>query len=640
VPKCIVVAGAGIINQPVRRSMHELALAAAARLPAMLFCCGMAGAQAPLSLSQCGSAPEPAFCSAVRGVRAEGWPAQSRSEVMTQHGMVVTSQPLAAQAGLQVLKSGGNAIDAAVATAGVLGVVEPMMVGVGGDMFAVIYIARERKVYVLNASGTAPTGATADHLNKLGYHWNPRNWGPTSGMPAHGILAVTVPGAVWGWEAVLKRFGKMSFRQVLEPAAGYAQSGFPVSERIASDWHLPNALPLEGCCTQPDSDSIKTWYPNGQPPTPGQVFRNADLARTYRLLQAHGAQAFYRGEIARAIVAKSAALGGTMTLEDLANYHGKWVEPARTSYHGYDIIELPPPAQAWAANEMLNILQACMPQWAPGATLASLGPSNASYWHLLVEAKKLAYADLYRYNGDPDFVAVPLQELLSEAHAASLCGKVDPQHASTPGPVADAGLPGDTIVLSTADSEGNMVSWVNSNYDAFGSGVTVPGYGFVLHNRGGLFTLDPRSPNSIEPHKRPFNTLAAGFVMRDAQPVMTVTLMGGDMQAQGHAQLLVDILDLGANVQAAADMARFRHSQIPNTLSLETSLYETVGARLAAMGHSVSPVSGAVVGGVQVIMFVPQAGFDTTDAPGARLRVNGFYRAGADFRKDGQAVGW
>jgi gamma-glutamyltranspeptidase / glutathione hydrolase len=622
--------------------MRKSGWVAVVPLVALIFGSGAVRAQEPLAFSQCDSVPAPAFCSAVRGVRAEGWPAQSRSEVMAQHAIVVASQPLAAQAGLQMLKSGGNAIDAAVATASVLGVVEPMMVGVGGDMFTLIYIAKERKLYVLNASGTAPTGATVDHFGKLGYHWNPQNWGPTSGMPAHGILPVTVPGAVWGWEAVLKRFGKLSFRQVLEPAVEYAQNGFPVSERIASDWRLPNALPLEACCTQPDPDSIRNWYPNGQPPKPGQIFRNVDLAKTYRLLQAHGAEAFYRGEIAKAIVAKSTALGGTMTLEDLANYRGEWVQPARTRYHGYDIVELPPPTQSWATNEMLNILQACVPKWAPGETLASLGPANAKYWHLLVEAKKLAYADLYRYNGDPDFVSVPLDKLLSESYAASLCGKVDPQHAATPGPVGNAGLPGDTIVLSTADSEGNMVSWVNSNYDAFGSGVTVPGYGFVLHNRGGLFTLDPKSPNIIEPHKRPFNTLAAGFVMRDTQPVMTVTLMGGDMQAQGHAQLLVDILDLGANVQAAADMARFRHSQIPNTLSLEASLFESVGAKLAAMGHTVNSVSGAPVGGVQVIMFVPDGGSaGTGDGHGAGApRVGGYYRAGSDFRKDGEAVGW
>jgi gamma-glutamyltranspeptidase/glutathione hydrolase len=603
--------------------MKKYNMVAAAQLLVIFFGGGNAPAQTPPERTFCGPAPQPAFCSAVRGARAEGWPAQSRSEVMAQHGMVVTSQPLAAQAGLQVLMRGGNAIDAAVATAAVLNLMEPMMVGVGGDLFAVIYIAKEKKIYVLNASGTAPTGATLARFNSLGYHWNPKNWGPTSGMPLNGILPVTVPGAVWGWQAALKRFGKLTFKEVLEPAAQYAEQGFAVSERIAHDWRLPNALPLKKCCTEPDPDSIKTWYVNGQPPQAGQIFKNADLARTFRLLQAKGGEGFYQGEIAEAIVAKSRALGGTMTLEDLASYHGEWVEPAHTEYHGFDILELPPPSQAWATNEILNILQACLPQWAPGATLASLGPTNPEYWHLLVEAKKLAYADLYRYNADPHFASVPLAKLLSEPYAASLCSRVNPQHASTPGAAANFPLPGDTIVLSVADSEGNMVSWVNSNYAEFGSGITVPGYGFVLHNRGTLFTLNPQSPNVIEPHKRPFNTLSTGFVMRNGEPLMTVTLMGGDMQAQGHAQMLVDILDLGANVQAAADMARFRHTQVSNVLSLETPLYDLVGSQLAAMGHTVESVSGEEVGGVQIIM-----------------RGNGYYRAGSDFRKDGEAVGW
>jgi gamma-glutamyltranspeptidase/glutathione hydrolase len=620
-------------SNPVHKATSRVA--AAVTLAVIL-----AGASAAATAdASCESAPPAAYCSAPRGVRAEGWPAQSRSEVMAQHGMVVTSQPLAAQAGLEILKQGGNAIDAAVATAAVLGIVEPMMVGVASDLFTVIYIAKEDKIYVLNASGTAPSGATLERLNQLGYHWDSRNWGPMSGMPTYGILPVTVPGAVWGWQAVLDRFGKLKFKDVLEPAAQYAEHGFPISERIASDWRLPNALPLKGCCTRPDPDSVKTWYVGGRPPKVGQMFRNVDLARTLRLLEAGGADAFYRGEIARAIVAKSKALGGTMTLQDLAEYHGDWVEPARSTYHGYDVIELPPPSQAWAANEILGILQACVPGWVPGETLASLGPANPEYWHLFVEAKKLAFADLYRYNADPRFVSVPLERLLSEKHAASLCGRVDPKRASTPGPPANFDVPGDTIVLSTADGEGNMVSWVNSNFAEFGSGITVPGYGFILHDRGALFTLDPHSPNVIAPRKRPFNTLAAGFVMHDGSPFMTVTLMGGDMQAQGHAQLLVNVLDLNANVQAAADMARFRHSQVSNTLELETPLYELVGAKLAAMGHDVVSVNGANLGGVQAIMYVPNPSRPRT-APGSAQRVEGYFRSASDFRKDGQAVGW
>ncbi len=624
----------GAMARPVRIALAPLwPLLLVAASPCAL-------AQAAPAFSTCNETPKAAFCAGLRGDRAEGWAGQGRSEVMAQHGVVVTSQPLAAEAGLEILRQGGNAIDAAVATAAVLNVVEPMMVGIGGDLFAIIYIAREHKLYVMNASGQAPSGATVEHLNALGYRRDPANWGPGSGMPVFGILPVTVPGSLWGWEEVLKRFGKRSFKEVLEPAARYAEYGFPVSERIAHDWIVPNALPLIGCCKEPDPDTIKAWTIGGAPPAAGQIFRNPDLARTFRLLQAHGRDVFYKGEIARAIVAKSTALGGTMTLEDLAQYQGQWLEPACSTYHGFDIAELPPPSQAWAAAEILNILEACVPVWAPGQSLSSLGPTSAKYWHLLVEAKKLAYADLYAFNADPDFVRVPVDRLLAKSHAAALCSKVDPARASTAGPEVLQEVAGDTIVLSTADAEGNMVSWVNSNYYHFGSGITVPGYGFILHDRGALFTLDPKSPNVIAPHKRPFNTLSAGFVTRGAQPVMTVTLMGGDMQAQGHAQLLVSILDLGANLQAAADLARFRHSQVPNTLGLESSLFDAVGPSLQQMGHKVRPISGAEVGGVQIIAVVPDPSSNEPAVSDQEPHLRGFYRAGSDLRKDGAAVGW
>jgi gamma-glutamyltranspeptidase / glutathione hydrolase len=587
-------------------------------------------AQSPPVMASCDAKPAPPFCSAVRGDRASGWPSQSRSEVMAPHGMVATSQPLAAQAGLRILSQGGNAIDAAVASSAVLSVVEPMMVGVGGDLFAVIYVAKERKLYALNASGTAPSGATIARFAELGYRADAANWGPSSGMPPGGILTATVPGTVWGWDAALRRFGKLTFKDVLAPAIDYAENGFPVSERIASDWTVPAALPLRGCCSQRDPDSVTTWYINGRPPAAGQRFRNPDLAKTFRLLQARGSDVFYKGEIANAIVAKSRALGGTMTIEDLAGYKGQWAEPATSSYRGVDVFELPPPSQAWGTNEMLNILDACVPKWAPGQTLARLGPASPLYWHLLVEAKKLAYADLFRYNADPDVVSVPVARLLSRAYAASLCDKVDPKRASgTSSSIANEGA-GDTIVLSAGDSDGNMVSWVNSNFSEFGSGITVPGYGFVLHNRGQLFTLDAKSPNALAPHKRPYNTLSAGFVMKNNEPLMTVTLMGGDMQAQGHAQILVNVFDLGANLQAATDMARFRHSQVSNTLRLESPLYRLIGSQLSAMGHQVQSVSGKDVGGVQWLMFSP----DPASPAG------GFYRAASDHRKDGQAAGW
>jgi gamma-glutamyltranspeptidase/glutathione hydrolase len=599
-------------------------------------------AQSPVT--SCEATPRPAWCAAVTGDRTTGWLAQGRSEVMARNGMVTTSQPLAAQAGLDVLKRGGNAIDAAVATAAVLNVVEPMMTGVAGDLFAIIYIAKENKLYTLNSSGKAPSGQTIARMNSLGYNWNPKNWGPGSGMPGGGILTVTVPGSAWGWDEVLRRFGTITLKDALQPAIDYAETGFPISERIGADWGLPRGLPPvpadpRGCCTQVDPDSVATWYPNGRRPSAGQIFRNRDLAKTFRILQEKGRDGFYRGEIAQAIVAKSKALGGTMTLEDLASYSGEWQDAAATNYHGYDTFMLPPPAQTWATNEILNILEACVPSWAPGQTLATLGPANPKYWHLIVEAKKLAFKDLFAYNADPNFATIPMTRLMSKAHAQSLCGLADPNRASSTGQAAPVDSSGDTIVLSTADRFGNMVSWVNSNYSQFGSGLTVPGYGFILHNRGSLFTLDPKSPNAIAPHKRPFNTLSAGFVMRNNRPLMTVTLMGGDMQAQGIAQVLVNVLDLGANLQAATDMARFRHAQVANVLNLESRLFGLVGAQLKAMGHSVNSVDGGEMGGYQAIMFTPDP--NAPPAPGNGPQpIQGFYRAGSDHRKDGQAVGY
>jgi gamma-glutamyltranspeptidase/glutathione hydrolase len=606
------------------QSLCGAAAIAAALLPASAFAQG-----APL-MSACNGERKAPACEAVRGDRSDGWRAQSRAEVMAPHAMVTTSQPLAAQAGLRIMLAGGNAIDAAVASAAVLNLVEPMNTGIGGDLFALIYVAKEKKLYVLNASGMAPTGATVERFASLGYHADPANWGPGSGMPGRGILTVTVPGTVWGWAEVLQRFGKLGFKEVLQPAIDYAEGGFPVSQRIANDWRLPDALPLQGCCTAIDKDSAATWYIDGKQPVLGQTFRNPDLAKTLRLIQQRGRDGFYKGEVAQAIVAKSNALGGTMTLDDLAGYKGEWVTPAQSLYHGHQLNELPPPSQAWGANLMLNILTACVPTWAKGETLAGLGPRSPKYWHFLVEAKKLAYADLFRYNADPNFVQVPLDMLLSKAHAEALCAKVDPEHASPTGPTSTADAAGDTIVLSAADDEGNMVSWVNSNFSGFGSGITVPGYGFILHNRGALFSLDPKSPNVIAPHKRPFNTLSAGFVMDGANPLMTITLMGGDMQAQGHAQALVNIFELGANMQMATDMARFHHSQVPNRLGLESNLYALVGKELTSMGHKVDPVDGGAVGGYQSIMV----------APAPPNSSHGSYRAGSDHRKDGQAVGF
>ncbi len=541
--------------------------------------------------------------------------------------MVTSSQPLATQAGLAILRRGGNAVDAAVATAAVLGVVEPFSTGIASDMFMIVYVAKEKKLYALNASGTAPTGATPAHFAALGYTRDATNWGYGSGMPPYGILTVTVPGAIWGYDAALKRFGTMGFNDVLADAELYASEGYPVSPRIAADWIIPNALPLKGCCTTPDPATLKTWLVDGHQPAAGEVFRNPALGRALKLLRKDGAAAFYTGDIARAIVAKSDGLGGTMTRADLATYHGEWVEPVQTSYRGHDVYELPPPSQGWAALEMLNILDTCLPAWSPGVSLAKLGPRNPRYWHLLIEAKKLAYADLNAFNADPNFAKVPTERLLSKAYARTLCSRVDRNRAATPRS-GSADRSGDTVVLSTADAEGNIVAMVNSVASVWGSGLTVADYGFILHNRGVQFSLDLQSPNIIAPGKRPYNTLAAGFVTHDGAPFMSLLLMGGDMQAQGHAQALVNILDLGANVQMATDMARFRHSQIANKLTLEPELDALVGKDLAAMGHLLTPSGSGNVGGYQAIM---------VETSGDARPV---YRAGSDHRKDGQAAGW
>jgi gamma-glutamyltranspeptidase/glutathione hydrolase len=533
---------------------------------------------------------------------------------------------------------GGNAIDAAVATAATLNVTFPPNVGIAGDLFVIIYIAKENKLYQLNASGIAPSGLSLARMNSLDYSWNSANFAPGSGMPSGGILTITVPGSLWGWEEVLRRFGTMTFKEVLDPAIDYAENGFAITEEIDSRWVLPNALPLRGCCTQLDPDSVNTFYINGVAPVTGTIFTNPALAKTFRLIQRNGRNVFYKGEIARAIVAKSNALGGTMTLQDLANYKGEWVTPASTSYHGdFTVYGTTAPSQAWGIIEALNILEQCVPQWYPGQSLRTLGPANPLFWHALIETKKLAYADTYAFNADPDVVSVPVATLTSKSYAASLCSKVNPGEASATAPPSfdpvvggftGPAINGDTIYLSTADRWGNMVSWTDSNFAAFGSGITIPGYGFVLHNRGGLFTLDPNSPNVIAPHKRPYNTLSAAFVTQDGKALLATGQHGSDQQGMGNMQVLVNILDLGANLQAAGDMARFTHNQVTNTVQLESQLFNLVGSDLIKLGHKASSAGGGIAGGYQGIM--------VTDPVGS----NRLYRAGSNFREDGDSIGW
>ena len=570
--------------------------------------------------------PQPSSTiNAVAGSRAQGWLAQGRSEVLARHGVVATSDPLAAQAGLEILQKGGNAIDAAVATGAVLDVTSQNDTGIGGDLFALVYIARDKKLYALNSAGWAPT------------QWTPEFFTKTLGVktvPGSGVNSTTVPGAIAGYDALLARFGTLGFKETFERAARIAEEGWALGERRHADLlSVLNGL-------RADADSKATFLLGEEAPPLYSIIRNPRLAKALRLLQQQGKDAFYKGDIARAILAKVKANDGVMSAADLAEFRAEWAEPVSTRYHGYDVFQLPPPGQGFAALEMLNILEVCVPKL--GMNLATLGPANPMYWHLMVEAKKLAYADLLAKNADPKFATVPLEQLLSKSYAASLCERIKPDSAAST--ESAKGPEGGTIYLTTADRWGNMVSLIHSVFSTYGSRATVGPYGFVLQNRGGGFSLNPASPNVVAPRKRPFHTIMAGFVMQDGQPLMTFGNMGGSVQPESHAQHMVNLIDLGMNVQMTTDAARFTHNQTSNTLSLEQNLFTLVGAALRAKGHTVQAVNGGAVGGYQGILFtrdpaLPAPTFDRKSASSDRP-VNGVYRAGSDHRKDGQAVGW
>ena len=570
--------------------------------------------------------PQPgAGIAAVPGSRAQGWLAQGRSEVLARHGIVATSDPLASQAGLEILRNGGNAIDAAVAAAAVLDVTSQNDTGIGGDLFAIIWSAKDKKLYALNSGGWAPAGWTPDFFtNRL----------KATRVPGNGVNAATVPGAISGYDAMLKRFGSVTFKEAFERAARVAEEGWALGERRHAD--LRNSV--KGL--QADADSATTFLENGQAPALYSIIRNPGLAKALRLIQTQGRDAFYKGDIAKAIVAKVQAGGGVMTLDDLAEFQSEWVEPISTNYHGYDVFQLPPPGQGFAALQMLNIVEVCAPKL--GIKLTDLGPSDPMNWHLLVEAKKLAYSDLLAKNADPKFANVPVEQLISKEYAATLCGRINPNAASKPG--VAGGTEGGTIYMAAADRWGNMVSLVHSVFGVYGSRATVGPYGLVLHNRGSAFSLDPKSPNIVAPHKRPFHSIIAGFVMKDGAPLMAFGNMGGSVQPETHAQHIVNLVDHGMNVQMTTDAARFTHNQNSNMLSLETALFNLVGAALRGKGHEVRPVTGGSVGGYQGILFtrdarLPEPVFDAR-AVRDDLPVNGVYRAGSDHRKDGQAVGW
>ena len=562
---------------------------------------------------------------AAPGSRGQGWLGQGRSEVMARHGIVATSDPLAAQAGLEILQQGGNAIDAAVAASAVLDVTSQNDTGLAGDLFALVWSAADQKLYALNSAGFAPAG------------WTPEFFKEELGLdriPGRGVNAATVPGAISGYDALLERFGTMGFEETFERAARLAEEGWGQSERRHSDLTSQQEKLLQ------DPDSAAVFLNEGEVPPLYSIIRNPGLADALRLIQEQGREAFYSGAIADALVAKVQSEGGVMTHEDLAAFESEWVEPISTIYHGYDIFQLPPPGQGWAALEMLNILEVCAPEH--GLNLSALGPSNPDYWHFMVEAKKLAYSDLQAYNADPLFSDVPLEQLLSKSYARGLCDRIDMNAASEPS--VKGGLDGGTIYLTTADRWGNMVSFIHSIFSVYGSGITIPPYGMILHNRGVAFSVDEEHPNVVAPRKRPFHSIIAGIVMQDDQPLMTFGNMGGSVQPETHAQHMVNVIDHGMNVQMTTDVARFTHSQNSNILSLEHDLFSLVGRSLQARGHDVRSVNGGRVGGYQGILFtrdpsLPQPVFTpesiTEDHP-----VNGVYRAGSDHRKDGQAVGW
>lgn len=544
------------------------------------------------------------------GDRPFGNPRSTRSVVMARNGLVATSQPLASAAGLRVLQQGGNAIDAAITAAAVLSVVEPTMNGIGGDLFAIVYDARTKTVHALNASGRAPAAATPEEFRT-------RN---LTTMPYRGPLSVTVPGIIDGWDQLLTRYGTLKLDKALQPAIEYARDGFGVSEVIAGQWKEVETL------LSRDPAAAATFLPGGHAPKPGDVFQNPRLAATLDQIARGGRDAFYKGPIARAIAADMKTRNALLTEADLAAHHADWFDPISTTYRGYQVLELPPNTQGVTTLEMLNILE--------GFDVKALGHNSAAYLHLLVEAKRIAFADRDAWLADAGSVPVDaLKQMLSKDYAAGRRKEIDLQHAArayapltvsgtkTPIPEAPPQAQGDTIYLTVADRDGNVVSLIQSLFETFGSGVVAGDTGIALHNRGGLFTLQAGHPNLIAPGKRPFHTLVPAMVMKDGRPWLSFGVMGGDMQAQGHVQVLLNLIDFGMNVQEAGEAARFRHSSAG--LALESAIGADVRADLTARGHRLINSAG-VFGGFQGILIDPR----------------GVLLGGSDPRKDGLAIGY
>ncbi|MHC4701832.1 MAG: gamma-glutamyltransferase, partial [Planctomycetota bacterium] len=457
---------------------------------------------------------------------------QNRSTVACRNGIVCSSQHLASTAGLDILKSGGNAVDAAICANAMLSLVEPMMCGPGGDLFAIVWSAKERKLLGLNASGRAPYDWSIDKARALGL----------KELPIYGPLSWSVPGCVSGWDALSKRFGKLTLAKILEPAISYAREGFPVSPVIARTWSFN---------TTKDPGLARTFMPEGKPVRFGDIFRNGGFAQFFEILARDGADSFYKGEVAERIVKFSRANGGRFSMRDFSDHTADWVEPVSTNYRGYDVWELPPNGQGIAALQILNLLE--------HFDIGSMQPNSPEHLHLFIEAKKLAFEDRAVYYADMDFAKIPVQELISKEYAKDRVKLIDPGRAAQS--VAPGRLRGapDTVYLTAADKEGNMVSLIQSIYWPWGSGFVPDGLGFCLQNRGQLFSLNPNDLNKLEPHKRPFHTIIPAFVTRDGRPVFSFGVMGGDFQPQGHAQVLMNMIDFGMSPQQAGEQPRVRH---------------------------------------------------------------------------------
>ncbi len=533
----------------------------------------------------------------------------SRSEVIAQHGMAATSHPLATQAALDILKKGGSAVDAAIAANAMLGLMEPTGCGIGGDLFAIIWDADSKQLHGLNASGRSPKSLTREYYIEQGYEY----------IPSFGALTVSVPGAVDGWFEMHSKFGKLNMQEILQPAIDYGRNGFPVTELIA--YYLDRSVSRIGHYP----NFKETYMPNGKMPAKGEIFRNPYLASTYETLAREGRDAFYKGEIARTIEAYIRENGGFLSYDDMAAHTSTWVDPVSTNYRGYDVWELPPNGQGIAALQMLNILE--------GYDIASMSLYDPEYIHLFVEAKKLAYEDRAQYYADMDFSPVPVEKLISKEYAAERRELIDRNQSARR---YEPGMPDgpNTIYLTVADKDGNMVSLIQSNYRGMGSGMTPPGLGFVIQNRGEGFTLQPGHFNTFEPGKRPFHTIIPGFITKNGKPYISFGVMGGDMQPQGHVQIVINMIDFGMNLQEAGDAPRIYHtgSSEPTgqqmtdggAVMLESGFpYETIRT-LMHKGHKLQWISGPF-GGYQAIMWDKE---------------NGVYYGASESRKDGQAAGY